>query len=169
MTIQIDSREKPQAIGKILRFFDDNNIKHFVSKLPCGDYMSLDNARLCIDRKQNLQEICGNVTQQHKRFVAELMRASDLEIQLIILCEHGSGIECLEDVRGWENPRLRLSPGATTGECLCKVMHTMELRHGVRFLFCKKAETGRRIAELLAGQGASTSWETSNSTAKTSI
>ena len=151
LTIQIDSREKPQAIGKILRYFDDHDIKHFVSKLPCGDYMSLDNARLCIDRKQNLQELCGNVTQQHTRFISEMLRANDLAIQLVFLCEHGPNFKRLDDVREWENPRLKISPAATTGETLFKILHTLEIRHNVEFLFCTKAETGSRIVEILGG------------------
>ena len=66
--IQIDSREKARAIVKILHSFDSVGVKHFVSKLPVGDYMNFDSPRLIIDRKQNLLELCGNVCQQHKRF-----------------------------------------------------------------------------------------------------
>lgn len=51
-------------------------------KLYCGDYQSLDNAKLCIDRKKDLQELCGNVCQQHERFKAELIRAREAGIQL---------------------------------------------------------------------------------------
>ena len=49
MDIQIDSREKSKAIQKILRTFDRRGINYFVSKLPVGDYISLDNARLSVD------------------------------------------------------------------------------------------------------------------------
>lgn len=56
MDIQIDSREKARAIKKIIKIFDENGIKHFSSKLLVGDYMSLDNPRLIIDRKQNLHD-----------------------------------------------------------------------------------------------------------------
>ena len=98
MDIQIDSREKARAIKKIIKIFDENGIKHFSSKLLVGDYMSLDNPRLIIDRKQNLQELCGNVCQQHERFKKELIRAIDAGIQLVILVEHGPDIQSLEDV-----------------------------------------------------------------------
>lgn len=74
MDIQIDTREKQRAVRKILKTFDDNGVKHFSSKLLVGDYMSLDNPRLIIDRKQNLQELCGNVCQQHERFKRELLK-----------------------------------------------------------------------------------------------
>lgn len=105
MEIQIDSREKAKAIKGILAEFEKQGIKYFSSKLYSGDYQSLDNARLCIDRKQNLTEICGNVCQQHKRFKEELTRAMEHGIKLIVLCEHGGGIKSLEDVKGWHNPR----------------------------------------------------------------
>lgn len=54
MVIQIDSREKPRAIGKILDEFDRQGVRHFVSKLYVGDYQRLDNSLLVVDRKQNL-------------------------------------------------------------------------------------------------------------------
>jgi len=106
MEIQIDSREKAKAIKSILAEFDIQGIKYFTSKLFCGDYQSLDNARLCIDRKQNLTELCGNVCQQHKRFKAELTRAQEMNIKLIILCEHGGKIKSMDAVKGWINPRI---------------------------------------------------------------
>ena len=48
-----------------------------------GDYQSLDNPRLVIDRKKDLQELCGNVCQQHERFKAELVRAIQQDIKIV--------------------------------------------------------------------------------------
>ena len=90
MDIQIDTREKQRAIRKIIKTFDDNGVKHFSSKLLVGDYMSLDNPRLIIDRKQSLQELCGNVCQQHERFKRELIKAIEASIQLVIVIMCGS-------------------------------------------------------------------------------
>ncbi|MGJ4851459.1 ERCC4 domain-containing protein [Bacillota bacterium Meth-B3] len=152
MTIQIDSREKPRAITRILDHFDKGGITHFTSKLPVGDYMNLDNPRLVIDRKQNLQELVGNVCQQHKRFTDELKRAQAYGIKLIVLCEHGGQIKSMADVIKWNNPRLKASPLAMSGERLCKVLCTLAGRYGVQFEFCDKRATGRRITELLGGE-----------------
>lgn len=149
MTIQIDSREKPKAIQKILTVFDREKVQYFVSKLPCGDYCDLDNARYCIDRKQNLNELVGNVCQQHERFIGELKRARQLGIKLVFLVEHSAAIRCLEDVRLWKNPRLRESPLAVSGERLHKILVTLRQRYDTEFYFCTKAETGCRIIELL--------------------
>lgn len=149
MVIQIDTREKARAITKILRYFDSSGVKHFSSKLPVGDYVNLDRPRLSVDRKQSLNELCQNVCQDHKRFRAELERAKELGIHLIILCEHGSNIRRLEDVIRWENPRLKISPMAMSGERLFKVLSAMSSKYDTEFLFCSKNETGKRIVELL--------------------
>lgn len=149
MTIQIDSREKARAIAKILDTFDREGIHSFISKLPVGDYMNLDNPRLVIDRKQNLSELCQNICQGHKRFRTELERAGQVGIKLIILCEHGGGIRELRDVIDWENPRLQYSPMAMSGERLYKVLSAMRAKYGIEVLFCDKRSTGHKIIELL--------------------
>lgn len=165
MDIQIDSREKARAIRKIIQTFDEQGIKHFSSKLLVGDYMSLDNPRLIIDRKQNLQELCGNVCQQHERFKRELLKAMDAGIQLVILVEHGADIKSLEDVYFWKNPRKHevrwrivngkrekyvVSAKAVDGNQLYKSLCTIRDRYHVRFEFCEKKDTGTRIAEILS-------------------
>ena len=153
MTIQIDSREKARAIKQIVGYFDDHGINHYTSKLFVGDYMSLDNPRTVIDRKQNLLEICGNVCQQHERFINELKRANENGIKVIILCEHGGNIKELSDVQHWVNPRLKTSPKAVSGKQLCKTLLTISLKYNVDFVFCRKSQTGAKIIELLeAGQ-----------------
>lgn len=163
MVIQIDSREKERAIKKIVAEFDRQGIRHPVSKLLVGDYMNYDNPRLIIDRKQNLTELCSNVCQGHDRFRRELMRAQENEIRLIFLVEHGKGVERLQDVIWWDNPRsvrrVRGDDGkwrdiatkAMQGEVLYKILCTLERKYGCRFLFCEKEETGKRIIELLGG------------------
>lgn len=147
--IQIDSREKARAIQKILACFDSQGEKYFISKLPVGDYMSFDNPRLIVDRKQNLLELCSNVCQQHKRFISEIKRANDMEIKLIFLCEHSPYVKSLKDVEAWNNPRLKKSPLAVSGERLYKILSTLQKNYDVEFLFCSKANTGREILRLL--------------------
>ena len=150
MTIQIDSREKARAITKILDHFDRCGVNHFISKLYVGDYMNLDNPRLIIDRKQNLLELCQNVCQQHKRFTDEIQRANTQGIKIIFLVEHGQKIKSLDDVEQWQNPRLKTSPLAVSGKRLYKILSAMKSNYNIDFMFCSKAETGKRIVELLA-------------------
>ena len=163
MTIQVDSREKQHAIQDILAEFDKQGVKHYTSKLFCGDYMSLDNPRLVIDRKQNLHELCSNVCQQHERFRNEMVRAQENGIKIIFLCEHGRNIKTLDDVLWWDNPRATFRQKVNgiwvtkhqkvmQGDTLYKILSTMQKRYGVKFLFCDKKETGRRIIEILKGE-----------------
>ena len=149
MTIQIDSREHAHAITKILAQFDQHGVQYFISKLPVGYYCNLDNMRLAIDRKQNLLELVSNVCQGHARFSAELQRANQLGIRLIVLVEHGGPIRSMEDVRAWVNPRLGQSPLAMSGERLYRVLTTMAKKYDVEFAFCAKHQTGKTIIKLL--------------------
>lgn len=149
LTIQVDSREKAKAIKKILATFDESNVQYFVSKLPVGDYMSLDNARLSVDRKQNLSELCNNVCQGHKRFHDELARAQKYGIKLVILCEHGGQIKSMQDVLNWKNPRLKKSPLAVSGERLYRILSTMSKKYDADILFCEKKDTGKEIIRIL--------------------
>lgn len=149
MIIQVDSREKSRAIKNILKYFDQVGVKHYSSKLYVGDYMSLDNPKLIIDRKQNLTELCQNICQDHERFRSELIRAQENGIQLVILVEHGDPIFDFEDVRFWQNPRRKKSSKAMSGDVMYKILKTMQRKYGVRYEFCDKADTGRRIVEIL--------------------
>ena len=94
----------------------------------------------------------SNLCQGHKRFIAELVRANEAGIKLIILCEHGGKIKTLEDVKNWENPRLQKNPYAWCGERLYKTMDTVGRKYGISWLFCTKANTGKRIIEILGGE-----------------
>ena len=83
MTIQIDTREHKNEAARIERQFDAMGVEYFRSKLYCGDYQSLDNGRLVVDRKKDLNELCGNVTQQHERFRRELIRGNEAGIRCL--------------------------------------------------------------------------------------
>lgn len=149
MDIQIDSREKARAIKKIVAEFDAQGVVYEVSKLPVGDYMNLDNPRLIIDRKQNLNEVYQNLCHQYNRFTTELARAAKLHRKLIILVEHGKDITELSDVKKWANPRLSETPYAWDGEQLYAKMRKCEISYGITFEFCTKEDTGKKIIELL--------------------
>lgn len=149
MTIQVDSREKAHIIKHILDDFDSMGIQYFSCKLPVGDYASLDNPRVAVDRKHNLSEVVSNVGQDHRRFTAELARAQKLGIRLTILVEHSRSIKRLEDVIHWRNPRLAVSPLAISGERLYKIMSSMAQKYGIDWQFCDKRHTARRICQIL--------------------
>ena len=164
MTIQIDTREHKSERERIEQQFLSLGVEFFRSKLWVGDYMNIDRPRLVVDRKKDLGELCGNVTQQHERFRAELERAQEKNIKIVILCEHGEGIERLSDVYFWHNPRLDITewvmqdghpvkaqkyPRATEGKALMRSLETMQNKYGIEILFCNKSDTGYQIKTIL--------------------
>ena len=151
MQIQVDTREHKQEWERISQQLDSLGVTYFRSKLFVGDYCDVDHPRVVVDRKKNLEELCGNVCQQHERFRSELIRARDNGFKLIILVEHGHGVESLEDVYFWENPRRKVSPKAINGSQLYKSLVTIRDEYGVDFEFCNKLHTGERIVKLLGG------------------
>ena len=166
MQVQVDTREHKSEWERIQKQFDALRVQYFRSKLYVGDYQSLDNPRLVIDRKKDLNELCGNVCQQHDRFKAELIRAMQQNIKIVILVEHGEDVKSLEDVYFWENPRKHeviwktvngkrvktvRSAKAIDGMQLYKSLCTIRDRYNVDFEFCTKEETGKRIIEILGG------------------
>lgn len=169
MKIIVDTREKAGAIRRILAAFDKMEIEYCRRTMHTGDYMLEGSPGLVIDRKQNLSELASNLSRAPKkdergrikkykdgremcefeRFRAELKRAADDGISLVILCEHGPRVKCLEDVIKWENPRLKESPFAMSGERMYKTLVALSEKYGVRYEFCNKCHTGKRIMEIL--------------------
>lgn len=147
--IQIDTREKPKAIERLEKQIKDKGYMTIRTKLYVGDYQLLSYPYLVIDRKQNLQELIGNVTHDHQRFKAEINRANEIGIHVIVLIEHSQYIKSIDDLRFWKNPRLRTSPRATTGMQLAKILNAMQNIYDVEFQFCCKQQTGLKIVELL--------------------
>lgn len=160
MDIQIDSREHAKAIERILDEFNKRNVIYDISKLIVGDYMSFDKPRLIIDRKQNLSEVYSNLCPNKKsnpkdsngdlRIDREIRKANRLGIKIIFLVEHGGKIKCMDDVRLWENPRLKKTPYAWDGNKLYNEIVLFSKKHNVEFMFCDKRNTGKRILELLS-------------------
>lgn len=153
MKIYVDSREKPQAITRILDYFDKNGIEWEKKKLEIGDYMVDGHPEIIVDRKQSLQELATNLCSQDKaRFYREVRKSYEAGVRLIILCEHGGEIKTFNDIRKWKNPHGKVS-GKTLQDCVFQ----LEMSYHVPVLFCDKRSTGKRIIEILTegnhGQG----------------
>lgn len=150
MIIQIDSREKPRAISKIIAEFDKQGIKHFISKMYVGDYCDHENPLIIIDRKQNIAEIAQNTTSGHSRFKRELQRLDDIGGKMYILIEQdsidGKPIKGLEDLILWA-PKF----GEIMGDRVYRVLKTWQNKHNVEYVFCSKRNTGKEIIRLLGG------------------
>ncbi len=172
MRIQIDTREKPAATEKIIAEFDKQGVTYIRSKLPYGDYFSPDNPGVVVDRKQNLTELCANVSDvpkknkdgtfrkdsdgqiltEKRRFTNELKGAREFGQKVIILCEHGGQIRSLEDVKEWKNPRLKDSPLAMSGYRLYIVLNRLMQTYNFEIQFCDKRSTGKEIIRILKGE-----------------
>lgn len=146
--ILCDTRQKKEKNAHIDEQLESLGYKVERSKLYVGDYTWATNQSIVIDTKQDLQEVVGNVTKQHKRFREECIRAKEAGIQLIILIADPK-VTCLSDVFGWYNPRRRYSKTATTGRQLGKILYSMREKYGVQFEFTTKDKIGERIVELL--------------------
>ena len=144
MTIICDSREKKNE--HIKRYFEKNNIHYIVQKMDVADYQILENDKLVIDRKQNLEELSKNLMNKtdHSRFWKEVRRAKDSGIKLIILCEHGKDITDIESVCKWNSKY-----SCVTGRALLEEIYRVHIAYGVEFIFCTKRQTAKKIVELL--------------------
>lgn len=173
------------------QWFSENNVNLLNMPLPVGDYILLTERvedvlkrkekrgipvkkmdflgsyKICVDTKRDIQEIIGNICgKEHERFRDEVLLAKNNGIYLYVLIENENGIECIDDLLLWDNPRAKMQkwvttpsgqrrkvlkyPKATSGEILAKAMLTMEEKYDVKFLFCRPEEAGKRILELLA-------------------
>lgn len=166
-TILMDTREKVKQNSGLVDELTAMGIKIVRSKLYVGDYTRIDNMTVCVDTKFGLQEVYGNVIQDHERFKRELLAAKDAGIRLVILIEQ-SGISSVQDVAKWQNPRImrwerlrdahkrgkqmnkQLSPyPPVSSERLCKAMQTIAERYHIEWRFCDKADTARTICDIL--------------------
>lgn len=167
--IMEDSRQQPGKHANIHRYCEQNGIRIVRSKLVVGDYSLPTTQEICVDTKYGLQEVYGNMVQEHDRFRRECDLAAELGIRLVILVEE-DGIQTLDNVHEWVNPRyeryMKLYYGQKRGRYLGtklpprkpidsprleRMMRTFAEHHGCEWQFCHKSETGLRICEILMG------------------
>ena len=113
-----------------------------------GDYQSIDDCRLLIDRKQNIAEVAQNATVEHARFKNELLRLDSICGKMYILIEQDKidrvPITKLEDVIKWV-PKY----GKIKGDRVYRIMKAWSNCHNIEYVFCAKKDTGKKIIELL--------------------
>lgn len=142
--IIVDSRER--KFDHIRDVFDKKGVPYEVRKLDVGDYFNTENPKVVIDRKANLQEICGNLSygkNNRTRFAAECKRAFNQKIKFIVLIE-GTNCRNTADVKSWHSRYSNHS-----GFWLCNEMFRLSMAYNVEWMFCKKNETAKKILELL--------------------
>ena len=167
LTIIEDTINKEGLHDRKREYFEEHGIKVVRSKLPAADYALLTDMSRVIDTKRNLQELVGNLIQDHERFRREADFCKDNGIELIVLVEE-FGMTRLEDVLRWKNPRLTRykkiqwmhqhgkwasvplkGKPPTSNETLYKIMKSFGEAHNVRWEFCSAKDAGAKVIELL--------------------
>ena len=144
MIIEMDTRNQKDSY--VTDYFDKHNIKWIRNKLYSGDVKLLNDTRVIIDLKANLEEIAHNLcnTQEHLRIHKEIDRAREIQCEEFIFLIKEDKIKSIEDLQNWTSNKTKV-----TGKVLCKVMVTMSKKYGVRFMIVPKKEMGAKIIELL--------------------
>ena len=148
----VDSREQwtqsRSTDAHLKSYFGKHGIEYAVRKLDCGDYMMEENPLLTIDRKQSLQEVASNLLNRKdsSRFWREVRRCHASGIKLVVLVESGPSVLSINDVPKWKSKYSQV-----TGRRLIDEMIRLEAAYGVRWVFCSKQSTGKRIMEILNG------------------
>jgi ERCC4-type nuclease len=109
-----------------------------VRKLDTGDYSAqLGNLSferdICIERKRNLDEICGNFTAERERFEREFLRAKAYGTKVHLIIENATWSDIFLG-----NYRSKLSPKSLVGSLL-----SWMVRFNISVIFCKPEETAR--------------------------
>lgn len=97
LVVLVDTRE--QTNSKILEYFDKHNIKYKSKALKTGDYSFMIKKcpelgflvdtyftdELCIERKNSVSEIAGNMVEKDERFLKELNRMINIQDVYILI------------------------------------------------------------------------------------
>ena len=150
----IDTREKPKAIAKITKQFDEAGIRYERTKLLFGDYMDYNRPHIVIDRKQNIAELAKNCTIEADRFKRELERAQRANSRLVILVEQDRykdrdkwiSVKDISDLMLWSNPHTKIR-----GEKVFRALSDLVYKYNISVIFCDKRVTGKRILEIIYG------------------
>lgn len=141
LTIICDTREQDHHCEE---WFKKNKVPCVVRKLDTGDYsaqigdMTLERS-VAIERKHNLDELCGNMTADRDRFEREFLRAKAHGLHIFLIVEDATWSDVFLG-----NYRSKLSAKSLTGSILSWLA-----RFDVTLVFCKPEETPRLIWGIL--------------------
>lgn len=141
LTIICDTREQDTHCEE---YFRSQKIPCVVRKLDTGDYsaqigdMTLERS-VAIERKRNLDELCGNMTVDRDRFEREFLRAKAHGLHIFLIVENASWTDVFLG-----NYRSKLSSKSLVGSILSWLA-----RFDVTLIFCKPDETPKLIYGIL--------------------
>lgn len=140
--IVADTRE--QRNEHIVRMLKEKKIPCISRKLDAGDYsaqigeLSLEKD-VVIERKRNLDEICGNLTADRDRFEREFMRTKAAGTKVFLIIEG-----CTWNDVYLQNYRSKLSAKALLASLL-----SWQVRYNVTIIFCEPENTPKLIYQIL--------------------
>ena len=141
LTIICDTREQDRHCED---YFKSKKIPTVTRKLDTGDYsaqlgdMTLERS-VAIERKRNLDELCGNMTVDRDRFEREFLRAKAHGLHIFLIVENATWTDVFLG-----NYRSKLSAKSLTGSILSWLA-----RFDVTLIFCKPEETPKLIYGIL--------------------
>lgn len=141
LTIICDTREQDHHCED---WFKSQNIPVVVRKLETGDYSALIGYNslerdVVVERKHNLDELCGNMTADRDRFEREFLRAKAHGLKIFLIVENATWTDVFLG-----NYRSKLSSKSLVGSILSWLA-----RFDVTLLFCKPEETPRLIYGIM--------------------
>lgn len=125
-------------------WFDKKKIPYKTRKLDTGDYSAMLGEytleqEVVIERKHNLDEICGNFTVERERFEREMLRAKAYNTKVFLIIENASWSDIFLG-----NYRSKLEPKSLVGS-----LFSWQAKYNLTIIFCKPEETGRLIHGLI--------------------
>ena len=147
MIIEMDTRN--QVDNYVTDYLDKQNIKWIRNKLYSGDVKLLNDTKVIIDLKKDIDEIASNLcrTLEHQRLKREIERAREIGCERFIFMIKVKDITCVDEIINWKSKYSKVKH-----ETLIKIIKTFSERYGVEFMFYKKNESAPKIVELLGGK-----------------
>ena len=138
ITIISDTREQVQ--GHILDYLDKKKIPYISRKLDIGDYSFqmgeyTFEKSIAIERKHNLDELCGNLTADRDRFEREFLRAKANNTKVYLVIENAS----------WNDVYLHNYASKLNNNSLLASLLSWQVRYNITIIFCKKENTPKLI------------------------
>ena len=142
LKIIADSRE--QVNQHLTAYWDKKNVPYFTRKLDVGDYsaqigdLTLERD-IAVERKRNIDEICGNLSQDRDRFEREFLRAKAKGTKVFLIIENSTWSDIY-----LHNYRSQLSP-----KSLMASLMSWQIRFNITVIFCEPENTPRLIHQIL--------------------
>ena len=142
LRIIIDTRE--QVNDHVTAYLDSKKIAYHTRKLDVGDYSCELNGQtfersFAVERKANLDELCGNMTADRDRFEREFIRAKAFGTKVYLLIENAS----------WDDVYLHNYRSKLSEKSLLATLLAWQTRFNVTVIFCDRKNAPKLIHGIL--------------------